>query len=97
MILALPAASTFAVPLPIAWEGRSKLWKQAFNKIPALKAHQGRAIAFMGKVIDEAKDDRNFATHAPEPTARARTINPRKGHPDTVDVRCVALNLETGA
>jgi hypothetical protein len=64
MILALSAASTFAIPLPIAWEGRNKLWKQAFNKIPALKAHQGHAIAFMGKVIDEAKDDRNFATHA---------------------------------
>jgi hypothetical protein len=56
----------------------------------------------MGKVIDEAKDDRNFVTHAiwdefkqgaPEPTARARTINPRKGHPDTVDVRDIDVSL----
>jgi hypothetical protein len=31
-ILALPEASAFTVALPLAWEGRNKLWKQAFNK-----------------------------------------------------------------
>jgi hypothetical protein len=49
----------------------------------------------MGQVIDEIKN-RNFAVHsiwdefkrgAPEPTVRARTINPQKGHPNTVEVR----------
>jgi hypothetical protein len=100
-ILTLPEISAFAVPLPLSWEGRKNLWKRAFDKVPGLKAHQDRAIIFMGKVIDEIKD-RNFAVHAiwdefkygaPEPTARARTINPHKGHPNIVEVMDVDVSL----
>jgi hypothetical protein len=101
MILALPEASSFAEPLPLAWKRRKELWERAFDKIPALKAQQARANDFMGRLIDEV-ESRNFAAHAiwdefklsaKEPTIPGRTTKPQRGRPNTIKVMDVDVSL----
>jgi hypothetical protein len=81
-------------PLPLAWEKRLDLWKRAFNNVPALKSHKDRAVQYMRSIIAEV-DDRNLTAHAiweefipdaTEPTITARTVQPKKGAPGTVEV-----------
>jgi hypothetical protein len=101
MIVALPEASQFAEPLPLAWKRRKDLWERAFDKIPVLKAHQPRATDFMVRLIDEA-ESRNFAAHAvwdefklgaKEPTMPGRTIQPQRGDPNTIKVMDIDVSL----
>jgi hypothetical protein len=93
-ILNLPEAAQFQQPVPLAWEKRLDLWKRAFKTIAALQPHKDRAIAFMKNMHDEAQN-RNVAAHAiwdefvsgsAEATIDARTIQPKKHHPDVIDM-----------
>lgn len=101
MILALPEAAAIAEPLPLSWGRRERLWRKAFNTIPRLQIHRDRAVAFMDKVVGETTD-RNFVVHAiwdefqraaPELTLRARSVNPRKGTENTIDVLDVDVSV----
>lgn len=76
------------------WDRRIELWNEGFSSLPALKAHETRAAAFMQSIKDAAAD-RNFAAHAiwgefdphaPEPTVTARSIKTRPGPLGMIDV-----------
>ena len=77
-------------PLPLAWERRRDLWTRAFTEVEVLRPHRKRAVALMGRIVEAAGGDRNFAAHAvwgefvkdaPELTIPARVIHPKKGAP----------------
>ena len=81
-------------PLPLVWKERLKLWKKAFTTVPILRPHKDRAVEFMETIIAEAKD-RNLIAHAiwkefipdtAEPTIAVRTVRPKRGSPQTVEV-----------
>ena len=85
---------TNSVPLPLAWDNRLDLWKKAFTTVPILKPHKDRAVEFMKMIIAEAKD-RNLIAHAiweefipdtAEPTIAARTVQPKRGSPQAIEV-----------
>jgi hypothetical protein len=76
------------------WDQRIELWNEGFSSLPALKAHETHAVAFMQSIKDAAAD-RNFAAHAiwgefdphaPEPTLTARSIKTRPGTLGMIDV-----------
>ena len=100
-ILELPDARQLKYVVPLSWKGRAQLWRKAFNNFDSLKPLQGRALAFIKKAMDEARD-RNFAAHAIwdefvaselEPMIRARTVSPRKGRTDIIDVTDYEVRL----
>ena len=73
---------------------KAKFWNNAFKTLLSLAPLRDDAIAFMGRVMAEV-EDRHFGAHAiwdefvadaPEPTARAKTIKPRKGDDNIIDV-----------
>jgi hypothetical protein len=85
------------------WDRRARLWNEGFSSLPALKAREARAAAFM-QSITEAADDRNFAAHAiwgefdrhaTEPTMTARWIKTTPGTPGVikVDDRRITLSM----
>jgi hypothetical protein len=86
---------------PLAWTGKAEFWNKAFKSYLSLAPHKDNAIAFMNRVTMEI-EDRNFGAHAiwdefvadaPEPTARARTVRPRKGAPDVMDITDYVVSI----
>jgi hypothetical protein len=86
---------------PMSWSKKSKFWKDSFKSFGTLAPKRDTALTFMTRVMEEVKD-RNFGAHAiwdefvleaPEPTAKARTITPRKGHVNIVDVADYSISL----
>jgi len=102
-LLTLMNASGDIEPLPLAWEKRLDLWKRAFGKVPSLRVHKERAVAFLQEII-AAAEDRNLVAHAiwgefvadaAEPTIKARRVRPRRGKENVkiVDVSDYHISL----
>jgi hypothetical protein len=89
------------------WDRRIEIWNEGFSLLPALKAHEDRAVTFM-QLVKAAAEDRNFAAHAiweefelnaSEPTMTARSIRERRGSPSmiSVDDRRITLSMVNAA
>ena len=61
-ILATEATKGRSQKFPMAWDERTRIWKEAFCVSPALKQYEARALAFLAE-IKEVQDDRNMLVH----------------------------------
>ena len=100
-IMNFPELADGLGPLPLTWDKRLDLWTRAFDKVPALQPNKLRATAFMKSLKAEA-EDRNFAAHAiwdefvagaSEPTIISRTVRPKRGSPQTIEVADYRISL----
>lgn len=100
-ILNLPEAAAIKQAPPLAWGKRAEFWKTAFKTFPPLAPKKDRACAFMTRVMTDVRD-RHIGTHAiwdefvagaPEPTAKARMITPRKHALDVIDVADYEISI----
>jgi hypothetical protein len=93
-ILALPNAHAISRKLPISWEGRAEVWRESFARMSSLALFRAQALSFVDIVMAEVGSRHlgahaiwdEFVADAVEPTMRARTIRPRKGSIDTIEI-----------
>ncbi len=61
-ILATDATRGLSRKMPMAWDQRARIWKDAFRISPALKVHEYAALDLLAR-IQQVSDDRNLFIH----------------------------------
>jgi hypothetical protein len=87
--------------IPMVWEERARIWKDAFRISPALQPHEFEALKFLRETQDVAMD-RNAIVHGlwerinagPPLRARIVIIRPTKGTKDGFDFSREAITLD---
>ncbi len=88
--------------LPMKWEKREEMWRDAFRRIPSLKPLEKDAIAFLND-LDGLSKDRNLLLHClwesfrPEGATLAMNIlniKATSGTPDGVGILRDSVNIE---
>lgn len=62
MIIQIAKDTHIGTKLPMRWEKRKELWRDAFGRIPSLKPLETEAIAFLDE-LDGLSKDRNLMAH----------------------------------
>ena len=87
--------------LPLRWEKRAKVWKDAFELIPTLQPRQKDAIALLDG-INALAEDRNLMAHAlwdsflpqRQLTIKIWGIKAKTRTPDVVEFRRTTISME---
>jgi hypothetical protein len=100
-ILATEATKSLSRKIPMTWQERARIWKDAFRLSPALKPHEPTALAFLEEIQDVAQD-RHAIAHSlwerfnpgPPLSAGIILINHKKGTPDGIDFQRATITTD---
>ena len=101
MAIQIAKDKRLGMKLPLRWEKRAKVWKDAFELIPTLQPRQKDAIALLDGINDLA-EDHNLMAHAiwdsflPQSklTIKILGIKTKTRTPDVVEFRRTTISME---